>query len=246
MILTQLRYDLIMFSREIFYLVFSLIIPPVSYIFLGQLFGENSYAGGLSYAEAYTPSFILLITFSVVFFAFGFEQVVNRSSGVEKRVLLSPVPKRVLLISNILKSVIITSFGYLMIQVLGLFFYGLSFHIAEFLVSYVFFILLNAILLVIATAVYSFFQDMKNALIFSIVVFQLVMFTGDFALPVQMMPKIIQIIAYVNPLYHMNHLFIAIWNWQFQFHFETFLSIGYILLLLIFAFFIIQKNKKAV
>ena len=246
MLLTQLRYDLLMFSREIFYLVFSLIIPPVTYIFMGQLFGENSYTGGLSYAETYTPSFILLITFSVIFFAFGFEQVMNRTNGVEKRVLLSPVPKKVIMISNILKSTIITSFGYIMIQLLSIFIYDLPFHLLGSLVSYIFFILLNAILLLIASAVYSLFQNMKNALIFSIVLFQVVMFTGDFALPIQMMPKFIQIIAHFNPLYHMNHLFIDIWNRQFDFHIDNFLSIGYILFLLIISYFIIQIRKKTV
>lgn len=246
MLLTQLRYDLMMFSREIFYLVFSLIIPPVTYVFMGQLFGENSYAGGLSYAETYTPSFILLITFSVIFLAFGFEQVLNRSSGVEKRVLLSPVPKKVLLVSSILKSTIITSFGYFMIQLLGILIYDVPFHFLGFLVSYIFFILLNAILLIIASAVYSLFQDMKNALIFSIVLFQVVMFTGDFALPIQMMPNFIQIIAHLNPLYHMNHLFIDIWNNQVHFHTDTFLSIGYILILVIISYFIIQIKKKPV
>lgn len=246
MLLTQLRYDLLMFSREIFYLAFSLIIPPVTYVFMGQLFGDNSYANGLSYAETYTPSFILLITFSVIFFAFGFEQVINRSSGVEKRVLLSPVPKKVLLISNILKSALITSFGYFMIQILSIFVYDLPFNLLGSLVSYIFFILFNAILLIVASAVYSLFHDMKNALIFSIVLFQVVMFTGDFALPIQMMPKFIQVIAHLNPMYHMNHLFIAIWNHQVHFHTDTFLSIGYILLLLIISYLVIQIKKKPV
>src|SRR5690606_21665218 len=111
---------------------------------------------------------------------------------------------------------------------------------------YIFFILLNAILLIIASAVYSLFQDMKNALIFSIVLFQVVMFTGDFALPIQMMPNFIQIIAHLNPLYHMNHLFIDIWNNQVHFHTDTFLSIGYILILVIISYFIIQIKKKPV
>ena len=246
MLRTQLRYDLLMFSREFFYLAFSLIIPPVTYIFLGQIFEGNSYAGGLSYAETYTPSFILLITFSVIFFAFGFEQVMNRSTGVEKRVLLSPVPQKVLLLSNILKSIIVTSFGYFMIQLLGIFIYDLTFHLFGFIISYIFFILLNAALLVIASAVYSLFQDMKNALIFSIILFQIVMFTGDFALPIQMLPEFIQVIAHINPLYHMNHLFIDIWNRQFHFYTDTFISIGYILFILIAAYIVIQIKKKAV
>lgn len=246
MLLTQLKYDLIMFSREIFYLAFSLIIPPVTYIFLGQLFGENTYSNGLTYAEVYTPSFILLITFSVIFFAFGFEQVVNRSSGVEKRILLAPVSKKILLVSNILRSIIVTSVGYFFIQMLGIFVYNLPFDYMNFISSYAFFLLLNILLLIFASAIYSFFKEMKSALVFSIVIFQFVMFTGGFALPIEIMPKFVQMIAYLNPLYHMNQLFIAIWNNQLHFDTDTFLSLGYALFLLIISYLIIQRQRKTV
>jgi len=244
MLATQLKYDLIMFSRELFYMIFSIVIPPITYIFMGQLFGENTYAGNLNYAEMYTPSFILLITFSVVFFAFGFDQVVNRTNGVEKRISISPVPKRILLISSILKSIIITSFGFLFIQVIGITVYGLSFHFVTFLTSYGFFIILNAILLVLSSAIYALFQEMKSALVFSIVIFQVVMFTGDFSLPVSIMPNFIQTAAQVNPLYHMNHLFIDIWNQQITFDKDTWISISYILIIFIISLFTLQFSKR--
>ena len=101
MLATQLKYDLLMFSRELFYLVFTIVVPPVTYIFMGQLYGDQTYAGNLSYAQTYTPSFILLITFTIVFFAFGFDQVTHRTTGVEKRISLSPVSKNTLLLSSI-------------------------------------------------------------------------------------------------------------------------------------------------
>lgn len=221
MLATQLRYDLLMFSREVFYLIFTILVPPVAYIFMGQLVGDRTYIDGLGYAETYTPSFILFITFSVVFFAFGFDKVMNRTTGVEKRIKISPVPERTLLLSAILKSVIITSCGFLLIHSIGIFLYGLPFKPAAYLVSYVFFILLNAVLLLLSSAVYALFNDMRSALVFSILTFQVVLFTGDFSVPVSLMPPIIQTIAMFNPLYHMNHLFIDVWNQQFRFDTDT-------------------------
>ena len=47
-------------------------------------------------------------------------------------------------------------------------------------------------------------------------------------MPIAMMPKFVQVIANMNPLYHMNNLFIAVWNGQFIFDTETLISIGYI------------------
>ncbi|TQR18860.1 ABC transporter permease [Psychrobacillus soli] len=241
---TQLKYDLIMFSRELFYLVFTVFVPPATYIFMGQLFGEQTYAGNLSYAQTYTPSFILLITFTVIFFAFGFDQVTQRTTGVEKRISLSPVSKNTLLLSSIIRSTIITSFGYGFILIIGMLMYDLEFHLLSFLTSYGFFILLNAVLLTIASAIYSFFQNMNSALVFSIVIFQVVIFTGGFAMPISMMPKFIQIIADFNPMYHMNNLFIAVWNGQLTFDNNVLLAIGYIGALVIVALFILRIQNR--
>ncbi|MBO0600774.1 ABC transporter permease [Sporosarcina sp. E16_3] len=244
MLATQLKYDLLMFSRELFYLVFTIVVPPVTYISLGQLFGDQTYAGNLSYAQSYTPSFILLITFTTVFFAFGFDQVTHRTTGVEKRISLSPVSKNTLLLSSIIRSIIITSFGYLFIYVIGMLMYDLPFHVLNFIMAYGFFIVLNAVLLVIASAIYSFFNEMKSALVFSIIIFQVVIFTGGFTLPISMMPKFIQIIAEFNPLYHMNNLFIAVWNEQLAFDNSTLISIGYISCLVITALLVLRISNK--
>lgn len=244
MLATQLKYDLIMFSRELFYLVFTIFVPPATYIFMGQLFGEHTYAGNLSYAQTYTPSFILLITFTVIFFAFGFDQVTQRTTGVEKRISLSPVSKSTLLLSSIIRSTIITSFGYGFILIIGILMYDLDFQLLSFLTSYGFFILLNAVLLTIASAIYSFFQNMNSALVFSIVIFQIVIFTGGFAMPINMMPKFIQVIADFNPMYHMNNLFIAVWNGQLTFDNTVLLSIGYMVVLVIVALIILLVQNK--
>lgn len=244
MLATQLKYDLLMFSRELFYMIFTIIIPPATYIFMGQLFGDQTYAGNLNYAETYTPSFILLITFGVIFFAFGFDQVMNRTTGVEKRISLSPVPKNTLLLSGILKSIIITSIGFFLVYVIGMLIYHLSFEPLRFLSAYGFFIILNAILLIISSAIYSLFKSMNAALVFSIVIFQVVLFTGGFAMPIDMMPKFVQIIANLNPLFHMNNLFIAIWNGQLNFNNQTLLAIGYITGLVLVALIVIRFTNK--
>ncbi|WP_339253259.1 ABC transporter permease [Sporosarcina sp. FSL W8-0480] len=244
MLATQLKYDLLMFSREIFYMVFTIIVPPVTYLFMGQLFGDTMYAGNLSYAETYTPSFILLITFGVVFFAFGFDQVMNRTTGVEKRINLSPVPKRTLLISNILRAIIITSFGYFLVFFIGMVAYDLSFHPINFIMAFITFMLFNAALLIISSAIYSLFTSMNGALVFSIVIFQIVMFTGGFTMPIDMMPKFVQVIAEFNPIYHMNQLFIAVWNGQFQWDSSTLLSIGFIISCVIVSLFILRFANK--
>lgn len=246
MLMTQLKYDLLMFSRELFYLVFTIVVPPVTYLFMGQLFGEQTYAGNLNYAETYTPSFILVITFTVVFFAFGFDQVMQRTTGVEKRISISPVSKKMLLLSSIIRAILMTSFGFVLISVIGYLMYDLQLRFWSVILSYGFFILLNAVMLILASAIYSFFQRMNSALVFSIVIFQVVIFTGGLAMPIRLMPNFIQVIADFNPLYHMNNLFIAIWNGQFSLDSQTLLSGGYLALLVMVALIclLIQNKRK--
>lgn len=244
MLATQLKYDLLMFSREIFYLVFAIVIPPITYIFMGLLYGEMTYDHGLNYAQSYTPSFILLITFTVVFFAFGFDQVTHRTTGVEKRIRLSPVPKNILLTSSILRAIIITTIGYLMIFGIGLVMYDLSFDLMNVLASYGFFILMNVALLIMASAIYSFFKNMNSALVFSIVIMQVVIFTGGFAQPINLMPKFVQVIAELNPLYHMNNMFKAVWNGQLSLSNEALISLSYIGGILIISILVIRFMHK--
>lgn len=247
MLMTQLKYDLLMFSRELFYLVFTIVVPPVTYLFMGQLFGEQTYAGNLNYAETYTPSFILVITFTVVFFAFGFDQVMQRTTGVEKRISISPVSKKMLLLSSIIRAILMTSFGFVLISVIGYLMYDLQLRFWSVILSYGFFILLNAVLLILASAIYSFFQRMNSALVFSIVIFQVVIFTGGLAMPIRLMPNFIQIVADFNPLYHMNNLFIAIWNGQFSLDSQTLLSSGYLALLVMLALICLRiQNKRKI
>jgi ABC-2 type transport system permease protein len=247
MLMTQLKYDLLMFSRELFYLVFTIVVPPVTYLFMGQLFGEQTYAGNLNYAETYTPSFILVITFTVVFFAFGFDQVMQRTTGVEKRISISPVSKKMLLLSSIIRAILMTSFGFVLISVIGYLMYDLQFRFWSVILSYGFFILLNAVLLILASAIYSFFQRMNSALVFSIVIFQVVIFTGGLAMPIRLMPNFIQVVANFNPLYHMNNLFIAIWNGKFSLDSQTLLSSGYLALLVMVAFICLHiQNKRKI
>lgn len=63
-------------------------------------------------------------------------------------------------------------------------------------------------------------------------------------MPIERMPSFVQVIADFNPLYHMNQLFIAVWNGQFVFESGTFMSIGYILSWVLVALLIIRFAKK--
>ncbi|GAA0696302.1 hypothetical protein GCM10008904_00180 [Paraclostridium ghonii] len=244
MILTQIKYDLKMFTRELFYLAFTVILPPVSYIIMGQMFGGNTYNGGMSYAQIYTPSFIILISFSVIFFAFGFDQVMNRSFGIERRLLITPITDKVLLISAIVKTIIITSMGFFLISLIGIFVYDLKLTVPHYLISYVSLMGLNALLLVFSHALYKNFNDMKSALVTSIVLFQVVMFTGGFSIPVEQLPKFMKVIANINPVYHISQIYMKIWNESFEINKDTINSLLFLAAVLVISLLVIKFSKK--
>jgi len=244
MLIKQIKYDLMMFFRELFYLVFTVVVPPVSYILMGQMFGDTTYNGGMNYAQQYTPSFIILISFSVVFFAFGFDQVMNRASGIEKRLFITPVTDKILLLSSIAKSFIIASAGFFLITIIGVVFYELEITVIGFVFSYISLLSINAIMLVYSQAIYSHFVEVKTALVVSIVMFQVVMFTGGFSIPVDLLPRFMQIFAQVNPIYHLNKLYILIWNQSFVINKEVLASLVYLTVVLIVSLVVIKFNKK--
>ncbi|WP_445477951.1 ABC transporter permease [Lysinibacillus irui] len=244
MLLTQIKYDLKMFFRELFYLVFTVFVPPVTYILMGQMFSNATYSGGMNYVQVYTPSFIVLISFSVVFFAFGFDQVMNRAAGIEKRLFITPITDKILLMSSIAKSFIIATAGFFLITLIGLLVYDLQLSIVNFLVSYLSLLLINAVMLVYSHAIYSNFKEVKTALIISIVLFQIVMFTGGFSVPVESLPKFIQYVSYANPFYHLNNIYISVWNQSFELNQDMLISVGYASALLIISLVVIKLNNK--
>ncbi len=244
MLLTQIKYDLKMFFRELFYLVFTVFVPPVTYILMGQMFSNATYSGGMNYVQVYTPSFIVLISFSVVFFAFGFDQVMNRAAGIEKRLFITPITDKILLMSSIAKSFIIATAGFFLITLIGLLVYDLKLSIVNFLVSYLSLLLINAVMLVYSHAIYSNFKEVKTALIISIVLFQIVMFTGGFSVPVESLPKFIQYVSYANPFYHLNNIYISVWNQSFELNQDMLISVGYASALLIISLVVIKLNNK--
>lgn len=244
MLLTQIKYDLKMFFRELFYLVFTVVVPPVTYILMGQMFSKETYSGGMNYVQMYTPSFIVLISFSVVFFAFGFDQVMNRAAGIEKRLFITPITDKVLLLSSIAKSFIIASAGFFLITLIGILVYDLRLSFVGFLVSYFSLLIVNAFMLDYSHPIYSNFKEVKTALVVSIVLFQVVMFTGGFSVPVESLPNFVRYVAYVNPIYHLNKIYVSIWNQTFDFTQATFISVGYVVSLLIISLLVIRFNKK--
>ncbi|WP_139311107.1 hypothetical protein [Paenisporosarcina indica] len=70
--------------------------------------------------------------------------------------------------------------------------YDLSISADNLLLAFLVFVCINAILLTISSGIYSFFNEMKSPLVFSIVIFQVVIFTGDFTMPVESMPEFVQ------------------------------------------------------
>ncbi|MFS7238441.1 ABC transporter permease [Carnobacterium divergens] len=93
-------------------------------------------------------------------------------------------------------------------------------------------------------AIYSNFKEVKTALVVSIVLFQVVMFTGGFSVPVESLPNFVRYVAYVNPIYHLNKIYVSIWNQTFDFTQATFISVGYVVSLLIISLLVIRFNKK--
>lgn len=244
MLMTQLKMDLKMFFREAFYVV-SIIIPPLSYLLMGQMFGDMTYAGGLSYAQLYTPTFIVLVSFTTILFSVGFDQVMNRSNGTEKRVQLSPVSSSLLLLSSILKAVVITGLGFIFITVLGIVVYDLQITAGQLLLSFIGLILVDAIMLVLVFALYSVFKSEKSALGTTIVLFQVVLLTGGFTIPLVVAPKVLQIIGSVNPMNYVNQLYTNIWNGTLAFNNEQLTGWLYLTILSVLAYgFIIFQGKR--
>lgn len=138
----------------------------------------------------------------------------------------------------------ITSIGFSLIILIGKLVYDLQFSMAGLFISYVSLLVINAILLVYSHVVYLKFKEVKSALVVSMVLFQFVLFTGGFSVPIEFLPHFMKYMAYANPIYHLNQIYILIWNQMFELDQNMLIAMGYVIALLMISWIVIEFSKR--
>ncbi|MFT4416688.1 ABC transporter permease [Fredinandcohnia humi] len=209
-VLTHTKMEMKLFFRETLALLFTFIVPAVSFVVFGLMFDTNTY-NGLNYFQAYIPSMIGIIIFTTAFFSMGLQIVIDREKGVYKRLKGTPINQNAIFIATILKGFIAIYVGAIEILLIAKFGFGSSLteHPLEFFVALT---LCSVTFFAIGFIVSSVTKRMQTALGVAMISMYPMMFLSGATLPLEAYPEILQKIAVIVPLTYVVNVLRGGWN----------------------------------
>jgi ABC-2 type transporter len=208
-LLEQLKIELKIYLRQPLYLLFSVVMPAVSFAMFGSIYGDASY-GGLDFFAAYIPGFCVIILFATGVFNVANQVVTEREHGIYKRLSATPVSMVRVMCVVIAKVFLVSVASFILVLLLAYF----VFHITlpapwAFIPAF-----LGTVLIALAFG-FAFGALFNKAVNFSVVgmaIFTPMILLSDATLPLSIMPGYLRAIAQVNPLYRLNLLLRGAWN----------------------------------
>lgn len=209
-ILSHTKMELTLFFRETLALLFTFIVPAVSFVVFGLMFRSNSY-DGLDYFQAYIPSMIGIIIFTTAFFSMGLQVVIDREKGVYKRLSGTPLNQRAIFTATIIKGFFAIYVGAIEILLIAKFGFGsgLTSHPFEFFVALTF---CSITFFSIGFIVSSLAKRMQTALGIALIAMYPMMFLSGATLPLEVLPEVLQKMSVFVPLTYVVNLLRDGWN----------------------------------
>lgn len=209
-VFTHTKMELKLFFRETLPLLFTFIVPAVSFVVFGLMFQSNSY-DGLDYFQAYIPSMIAIIIFTTAFFSMGLQVVIDREKGVYKRLKGTPLNQRAIFTATIVKgffAIYVGAIEILLISKLG-FGSGLTAHPFQFFLALTF---CSITFFSIGFIVSSLAKRMQTALGIAMIAMYPMMFLSGATIPLEAYPDILQKISVFIPLTYVVNVLRDGWN----------------------------------
>lgn len=204
----QFWYDLVIFFREPFFALPILLLPGIFFIVYAGSIAKNQ--SDLSGFAQYIPMYMILICFLTVFFNIGTQYVTDKQSGIFKRILLSPISLFNLVLTYSLRGLFVSILGYFEMLAIAVFVFNIPLG-ENMLLFFLSFIVIVMIMMLLSLTLHGFFKNSRQAMPFTIIGFQYVLFASGMIMPVENMAKFIQVLVYINPIYHMNQVLINVW-----------------------------------
>jgi ABC-2 type transport system permease protein len=209
-VLTHTKMEMKLFFRETLALLFTFIVPAVSFVIFGMMFESNTYEG-LNYFQAYIPSMIAIIIFTTAFFSMGLQIVIDREKGVYKRLKGTPIDQRAIFVATILKGFIAIYVGAIEILLIAKFGFGsdLTGYAFEFFIALT---LCSITFFSIGFVVSSLTKRMQTALGIAMISMYPMMFLSGATLPIETYPEFLQKLAAFVPLTYVVNVLRDGWN----------------------------------
>ncbi|MFD2171142.1 ABC transporter permease [Tumebacillus lipolyticus] len=202
--LTHTKMEIKLFFREILFVFFTFLLPAVSFIFFGTMFGDDTY-NGYNYIDTYIPGMISIVMFTTGFFTIGLQVVIDREKGIYKRLRGTPLKSSYVFTSIIAKGFFCILVGTLEIILIAKYMFDatLTSSVFEFILSM---ILCSLSFFAMGFLIASIAKRMQTAMAISMVAMYPMMFLSGSTMPLDKMPQVMQTISNFIPMTYVKDL----------------------------------------
>jgi ABC-2 type transport system permease protein len=202
--LAHTKMEIKLFFREAIAVFFTFLLPAVSFIFFGTMFGSETY-NGYNFVDTYIPGMVAIIMFATGFFTIGLQVVIDREKGVYKRLRGTPLSPSYVFAAIITKGFFVIIAGTLEIILIAKYMFdaAISDSLFQFLLAV---ILCSLSFFALGFLIASIAKRMQTALAISMVAMYPMMFLSGSTLPLDKMPKVLQVVSKFIPMTYVKDL----------------------------------------
>lgn len=208
----MMRMETLLFFREKQAVFWTFLFPVLMIWLFGSMFGDEK-IGGMSFSNAYVPSWIAVNLLTTALFSLGTTMVNYRETGVLRRYQVTPVRPWVIITAQTVCGTVIFLISAAILVLFGWLAFDLT------MPKYLGSTLLAMGLSILAIFPFGLFvtslaKNARTAAAISSLVLNLMLFLSGATFPLEAMPKFLQMVAKGLPLYYVIDLMRDTWNWN--------------------------------
>ena len=199
-----------LFFREKMAVFWTFLFPVLMIWLFGAMFGSVK-IGGMTYSNAYIPSWIAVNILSTAFFGIGTVMANYREKGILRRYQVTPVRSWMVLTAQTVQGTVIFTISAVIILIFGFLVFDLQ--VPKYLGSTLLAILLSLVAFFpFGLLINSIAKNVRTASAISSLALNLMIFLSGATFPIEWMPQVLRVIAHILPLYYVIHLIRQTWN----------------------------------
>ena len=202
--LTHTKMEIKLFFRELISVFFTFLLPAVSFIFFGTMYGSETY-NGYNFVDTYIPGMVSIVMFTTGFFTIGLQVVIDREKGVYKRLRGTPLNSSYVFSAIITKGFFCIIVGTLEIILIAKYMFDatISSSLFQFALAM---IVCSLSFFAMGFLIASLAKRMQTAMAISMVAMYPMMFLSGSTLPLDKMPDVMQVISKFIPMTYVKDL----------------------------------------
>ncbi len=199
-----------LFFREKQAVFWTFLFPILMIWLFGEMFGKTQVAG-MSYSDAYVPSWIAVNILTTALFTIGTTLSAYRQMGVMRRLMATPVRPWVVLAAHMVYGMIIFFISAMVMVIFGVLLFHLD--MPKYPANTVLALLLSVLrIFPFGFLMPSLEKNVRTASAISSLLLNLMLFLSGATFPLAIMPRFLQGVAKVLPLYYVIDLLRNTWN----------------------------------